>query len=34
MHKRTSREVFGHAKKLHRNMTPADPATFISIKII
>ena len=24
MHKRTTPKVFGHAKKLHRNMTPAE----------
>ena len=24
MHKRTSPKVFGHAKQLHRNMTPAE----------
>jgi very-short-patch-repair endonuclease len=24
MHKRTTKEVFGHAKQLHRNLTPAE----------
>lgn len=34
MHKRTTPKVFGRAKELHRNMTPADPAKFVPTKIV
>src|SRR5688500_9493994 len=32
MHKRTTPKVFGHAKQLHRNMTPAEVKLWASLR--
>lgn len=32
MHKRTTPKVFGHAKKLHRNMTPAEAKLWMHLR--
>ena len=32
MHKRTTPKIFGHAKQLHRNMTPAEAKLWVQLR--